>query len=199
MQVKKIFLLLFLFFFSFFLNFKISKFLYDYEKKRSKADQILYEIAQLRKDFNPFKPLVNSNQSSLLTAEVELGDNRVANLKAFFRKYNSPLYDYAEKIVEVSDRYHFDYRLLPAIAMQESNLCQKIPPNSHNCWGWGIYGDQVTKFSSYEEAIETVAAGIKKHYLDKGLVTASSIMKKYTPSSNGSWAHGVNTFLRILE
>lgn len=126
-------------------------------------------------------------------------DARAVNLKAFFRKYNSPLYDHADYIVQTSDKYQFDYRLLPAIAMQESGLCKKIPFESHNCWGWGIYGDTVTRFDSYEEAIDTVAAGLKKNYIDKGLVTASSIMQKYTPSSNGSWAHGVNTFLKAVE
>jgi hypothetical protein len=131
--------------------------------------------------------------------EAKLVDNRVANLKAFFRKYNSPLYDKAEVIVKVSDQYNFDYRLLPAIAMQESNVCKYIPDDSYNCWGWGIYGDTVTRFDSYDEAIETVAKGIKTHYIDKGLLTASAIMEKYTPSSNGSWAHGVNTFLKMLE
>lgn len=133
------------------------------------------------------------------TSEITTGDGRVANLKAFFRKYGSPLYDEADLIVSISDRYHFDYRLLPAIAMQESNLCKYIPENSHNCWGWGIYGSTVTRFDSYADAIETVSRGIKKNYIDKGLVTASKIMEKYTPSSNGSWANGVNTFLRVLE
>lgn len=133
------------------------------------------------------------------TSTVQLGDSRSSNLKSFFRKHNSPLYDYTELIVKVSDQYKFDYRLLPAIAMQESNLCRHIPENSFNCWGWGIYGDQVLRFDSYAEAIETVAKGIKKEYIDKGLVTATAIMDKYTPSSQGSWAHGVNTFLQILE
>lgn len=133
------------------------------------------------------------------TTEINTGDGRSANLKNFFRKYNSVLYPYADLIVSVSDKYQFDYRLLPAIAMQESNLCKYIPENSYNCWGWGIYGTTVTRFSSYEEAIETVAKGIKDHYIDNGLVTASAIMEKYTPSSNGSWAHGVNTFLKMLE
>lgn len=133
------------------------------------------------------------------TGEITTADARVANLKAFFRKYGSPLYDEAELIVNISDTYHFDYRLLPAIAMQESNLCKYIPEDSHNCWGWGIYGSTITKFDSYADAIETVAKGIKKNYIDKGLVTASKIMEKYTPSSNGSWANGVNTFLKALE
>ncbi|KKQ23927.1 MAG: hypothetical protein US40_C0006G0041 [Candidatus Roizmanbacteria bacterium GW2011_GWC2_37_13] len=132
-------------------------------------------------------------------AEATVVDGRVANLKSFFRKYNSPLYNNAEKIVEVSDLHQFDYRLLPAIAMQESNLCRVIPDDSHNCWGWGIYGTTVTRFESYDEAIETVGRGIKREYIDKGLVTATAIMEKYTPSSKGSWAHGVNTFLKALE
>ncbi len=131
--------------------------------------------------------------------KVILADGRVANLKSFFRKYNSPLYDLAPYIVTVSDKYGFDYRLVPAIAMQESNLCKVIPYESHNCWGWGIYGDTVTKFASYEDAIDAVSKGLKEKYIDQGLLTASAIMKKYAPSSNGSWQYGVNTFLKLLE
>lgn len=134
-----------------------------------------------------------------VTAEVKLGDSRVANLKRFFRKYNSPLYDHAEFIVNTSDKYKFDYRLLPAIAMQESGVCRVIPNDSHNCWGWGIYGTTVTRFDSYPLAIEAVSKGLKTGYIDKGLTTPEQIMAKYTPSSNGSWAHGVNTFIRALE
>lgn len=132
-------------------------------------------------------------------AEAEISDSRVANLKQFFRNHNSPLYDHAEFIVITSDKYQFDYRLLPAIAMQESTLCRAIPENSHNCWGWGIYGDSVIRFDSYPEAIDTVAKGIRENYIDKGLTTASKIMEKYTPSSNGSWARAVNTFMQALE
>ncbi|MGB3020277.1 MAG: hypothetical protein WBB58_03635 [Microgenomates group bacterium] len=134
-----------------------------------------------------------------VTAEIKLGDARVANLKRFFRKYNSPLYDDAEFIVTTADKYEFDYRLLPAIAMQESGLCRVIPNNSYNCWGWGIYGSTVTRFDSYQDAIKTVSKGIKTYYIDKGLTTTEQIMAKYTPSSNGSWANGVNTFIRALE
>ncbi|MGB2732095.1 MAG: hypothetical protein WBC38_03945 [Microgenomates group bacterium] len=134
-----------------------------------------------------------------VTAEIKLGDARVANLKRFFRKYNSPLYDDAEFIVTTADKYEFDYRLLPAIAMQESGLCRVIPNNSYNCWGWGIYGTTVTRFDSYQDAIMAVSKGIKTYYIDKGLTTTEQIMAKYTPSSNGSWAHGVNTFIRALE
>lgn len=139
----------------------------------------------------------SANESEI--AGEKNGDLRIVNLKRFFRKYNSNLYNHAEIIVKTADKYEFDYRLLPAIAMQESGLCRVIPNDSHNCWGWGIYGSKVTRFDSYPDAIETVSKGIKKYYIDKGLTTPEQIMSKYTPSSNGSWANGVNTFIQALE
>ncbi len=166
---------------------------------QSKIKNILAEIEEdnnLAKQFN-FSNAPFSSDS--FKTEVKISDGRSANLKTFFRKHNSPLYNYADLIVFESDKNGFDYRLLPAIAMQESTLCRAIPFNSHNCWGWGIYGNTVIRFSSYEEAIKTVAAGLKKDYLDKGLTTATKIMQKYTPSSNGSWAFAVNSVLRVLE
>lgn len=182
------------------LNFFLVIKAYAVFNKQAQIEKILADISQNKNDLNrqfflSRAPINNEGYN----AEATLIDGRVANLKAFFRKYNSPLYNYAEKIVEVSDKYKFDYRLLPAIAMQESNLCRVIPDDSYNCWGWGIYGDVVTKFDSYDEAIETVGKGIKEHYIDQGLITASTIMEKYTPASQGSWAHGVNTFLKALE
>ena len=146
--------------------------------------------------------LVSSEQektkSEILT-EFKTQDIRVANLKYFFRKYESVLYDKSEFIVKMADQYKLDYRLIPAIAMQESGLCKNIYEGSHNCWGWGIYGNKVTRFDSYEEAIETISRGLKKNYIDKGLITAEDIMRKYTPPSTGSWAYGVNFFLKIIE
>ncbi|MFZ2206888.1 MAG: hypothetical protein WA061_06060 [Microgenomates group bacterium] len=134
-----------------------------------------------------------------LLAEFKTNDIRVANLKYFFRKYDSVLYDKSEFIVKMADTYKLDYRLIPAIAMQESNVCKYIYEGSHNCWGWGIYGNKVTRFDSYEEAIETISRGLKLYYVDKGLTTAEAIMRKYTPPSDGSWAFGVNTFLKMIE
>ena len=160
--------------------------------------RILDEIDHANDSLNQFGTPTGP-QAVTYQTDVKLSDGRVANLKQFFRKYNSPLYDYADYMVQTSDRYQFDYRLLPAIAMQESGLCQNIPSNSFNCWGWGIYGNTVTRFSSYDEAISAVAKGVREQYIDKGLLTASAIMEKYNPSSNGSWAQAVNGFMRALE
>lgn len=182
-------------------NFYLISRYYGMTKKQQNVQRILAEISHIRASTNQsqFQYSASPFVLGVYQAEAGLGDSRAANLKVFFRKYNSPLYDYADSIVRVSDENSFDYRLLPAIAMQESNLCHYIPDDSHNCWGWGIYGSTVTKFESYDDAIQTVGKGIKKEYIDKGLLTASAIMEKYTPMSNGSWAHGVNTFLKALE
>lgn len=197
--MKKTLLFLFVFLILFAVNIILTRFLIKKNNRNILTQKVLNEISKNSDNSSQFRFSAAPFVLGAYQANVNLVDGRVANLKNFFRKYNSVLFDHAEKIVEVSDNYQFDYRLLPAIAMQESNLCKYIPADSFNCWGWGIYGNTVTKFDSYDESIETVAKGIKKEYIDKGLITASSIMEKYTPSSQGSWAHGVNTFLKDLE
>ncbi len=132
-------------------------------------------------------------------SEVKVVDGRAAKLRRYLRSLNSPLFDYADLLVEEADKNGYDYRLLVAISLQESLACRKIPEGSYNCWGWGIYGDTITKFDSYETAIRTVSNGIKKNYLDKGLITTEQIMKKYTPGSNGSWSRAVRFFFHKIE
>lgn len=176
---------------------------YSYVKKVRKlqaATQILDEIESGYPVNDQFAQSAKPANDEEIEEDVGIADARVANLKRFFRRYNSPLYDHAEFVVTTADKYGMDYRLLPAIAMQESGLCRVIPPNSFNCWGWGIYGNTVTRFEDYEDAIDTVSRGLKKNYIDHGLVTASQIMSKYNPGSpNGSWANSVNGFIESLE
>jgi hypothetical protein len=182
-----------------FINIYVANALVNKMKKAEARAHILAEIDHETDPQKQFEFTSTPFVAGAYESSVTTGDARAKNLKQFFRKYNSDLYDYAEFIVETSDKYQFDYRLLPAIAMQESTLCKFIPENSYNCWGWGIYGDLTTRFSSYEEGIETVAQGLKKYYIDEGYLTASAIMEKYTPPSKGSWARGVNTVLGWLE
>jgi hypothetical protein len=139
-----------------------------------------------------------TNQNTFST-EIVQQDGRVESLKQFFRRYGSPLEPFAEDVVESADQYGLDWRLIPAIGMQESNLCHKIPENSYNCWGFGIYGKTVTRFDNYKDAIYTVTKTLATKYKTRGLVTPEEIMTMYTPSSNGSWARGVNEFMGELE
>ena len=126
-------------------------------------------------------------------------DARVELVRAYLESYRSPLEPLAQFIVDTADKYGLDYRLTTAIAQQESNLCRYIPAGSYNCWGWGIHSQGSLGFSSFEEGIETVSAGLKKNYIDMGYVTPDEIMKKYTPLSPGTWAIGVNKFLSEME
>lgn len=132
-------------------------------------------------------------------AEITQEDSRVEIVRQFFERYKSPLEPYAKNIVEAADQQGLDFRLIPAIAMQESNVCHKIPKDSYNCWGFGIYGGKVTRFSGYEEAIEIVTKTLAKQYKQNGLETPTEIMSKYTPGSNGSWARGVTHFMESLR
>lgn len=134
-----------------------------------------------------------------VSSSVEAADARPQIVANYLQFYNSPLLPYANTIVETSDKYGLDFRLITAIAQQESNLCKVIPPESYNCWGWGIHSEGTLGFSSYEKGIEEVSKGLRKEYLDKGYSTVKEIMSKYTPLSNGSWANGVETFMNDMQ
>lgn len=126
-------------------------------------------------------------------------DSRVAALKSFFSQYESPLEEHAKLIVDLADQYGMDYRLVPAIAMKESTLCKFTPKNSYNCWGYGIYGNKVTRFENYEEAIKTVSKGLGERYVGIGLITPEEIMTKYNPVSTGSWAETVSFVMEKIS
>lgn len=129
-------------------------------------------------------------------------DGRAKIIANFFAKYNAPLKSYAETFVEVADKYNLDYRLLPAISMQESHGGKIMPNESYNPFGYGIYGKNVLRFASFDEAIDRVGRGLKADYLEKGLLTPEDIMAKYTPPSlvlGGPWAKAVSSFMEQLE
>jgi len=123
-------------------------------------------------------------------------------VRSFLERYDSPLkpYDhYAQALIDASDRYGLDYRLLPAIMMQESNLCKTSDPKIHNCLGFGIHKGGTLGFDTYEDSFDRAARELKANYIDQGLTTPEQIMKKYTPSSNGSWADSVNQWIAEME
>ena len=152
--------------------------------------------------FNNAQGIIGKNTQNLVlgeTTDIRYQDSRVLPRHNFLSKYDSPLLPYSEKIVLLADKYGFHYGLLPAIAMVESNLCRKIPSNSYNCWGWGIYGKTVTRFVSFDDALEVVSLGIKKEYIDKGLTSPELIMTKYNPSNHNNWLDSVNFFMEKLD
>jgi len=141
-------------------------------------------------------------QAQGIETSLETDDARPRIVANFLTRYNSPLVpadQYGRLLVEIADRYGMDFRLLPAMAMQESGLCKNIPEGSHNCLGFGIHKRGTLGFESYEAASERSAREIKQNYIDQGRTTPEEIMAKYTPSSNGSWAASVNQWMAEMR
>lgn len=145
-------------------------------------------------------PVKNVTQESV--AEAGVADARVILVQNFLARHNSPLAqekNFGQVLVDLADKYEVDFRLLPAIAMQESNLCKVTPPESHNCLGLGVHERGTWAFNSYEENFDAAAKILKANYIDKGLTSPVEIMGKYTPKSNGSWAESVNQWMAEMR
>lgn len=157
-------------------------------------------IKQVNQNFKLYAALPENSMQ--VSDNIDFIDGRAIIIKNFFNNYNSPLASLSDLFVTVADKYKLDYRLLPSITMQESNGGKRIIADSYNPFGYGIYGTQVKKFTSWEEAIDRVGKGLREDYLNKGLITPEQIMPKYTPpslASGGSWAKGVSEFMEELR
>ena len=141
-----------------------------------------------------------SGTSEVLSANVIAGDARTLLLELFLRENNSPMTPYANLIVQQADTYGFDFRLVPAIAMCESNLGKRVPLKSgFNPFGIAVYtGSQSGKnFDSWQDAIEWVSQYIHDRYYAQGITTLEEIGAIWAPPSvnnGGSWANCVEYF-----
>jgi len=126
-----------------------------------------------------------------------------ANVKDYLKKYHSPMIDVADKLVDAARKNNLDPLLLVAIAQCESNLGKKMPSECHNPFGWGIHSTGRLCFNTWEEGFEKVASGLRKQYVDKGLISPEEIMTKYNYDSwkdrDGSWAKCVVKFMNDLQ
>lgn len=141
-----------------------------------------------------------------MTGQSEAADARIALVQNFLERHNSPILkedsDFAHFLVELADSHEMDFRLLPAIAMQESNLCKVIPEDSHNCLGLGVHKRGTWGFETYRENFSAAAKILKENYINKGLTTTEQIEKKYNPTSanrDGSWASSVNQWMAEMR
>jgi hypothetical protein len=149
---------------------------------------------------NPVTVAASNGADAQITTSINAEKiNRHRILTEFFKKYKSPLIEHVDTFVAVADKYNMDYRLLPAISCTESTCGKFLIPGSYNPFGWGIYGKNAIHFKDYDEAIETVAAGIHKGYISKGLHTVEQIERIYTPPSKGSWRKATKFFMNQMD
>ena|SRR3989338_5344414 len=128
---------------------------------------------------------------------VEIEDTRPLIVSNFLK--GTPLESYSQQIVETSDKYNIDYRLIPAIAMKESQGGLAIDQSTHNAWG---FENGKTVFTSWDTAIESVGKTLKTKYVERGLTTPEEIMTIYAPPqllTGGKWARDINFFFSQME
>ena len=128
---------------------------------------------------------------------IKVNDSRVIVLREFLAKNDSPLTNFASVFVENADKYNLNWRLVAAICGLESSFGKQIPYNSYNGWGWGIYGDNIIRFSSWEEGIQTVSQGLRKNYIDRlGTDDVYAIGRWY--ASSPTWAQRVSYIMQKI-
>lgn len=141
----------------------------------------------------------------VLGASVVAADARTLLLEAFLETHGSPLTEYAGYILDRADYYGLDYRLVPAIAMCESNVGKRLPSSdSYNAWGISVETGEVSgaKFRNWISAIDWVSRYLKEKYYAKGITELTDIGAIYAPPSvaNGnSWANCVAHFMDQIQ
>ena len=138
---------------------------------------------------------------SIQTATKQLSaarDPRIKILRSYLEKYDSPLAPYAQDFVASADKYNLDWKLVAAIAGNESTFGKAVPYNSYNAWGWGVYGDNVIRFSSWSEGIDTISQGLRVRYMDAwGGQTVYDIGRVY--ASSPVWADHVTFYMNQIQ
>ena len=136
----------------------------------------------------------SQTKKGVVSALVSGKDARAVLIDRFLGRYGSPMTGMGGEFVAAADKYSIDWRLLPAIAFQESNLGKKIPKGSYNPFGWAIYkgASSGVYFESWANSIDKVAAKIKENYINNGFDTPETIVAKYTSGNSPSWVFAVN-------
>jgi hypothetical protein len=151
-----------------------------------------------QKTYAQEKASASSANIKLSHTKVEGSDYRVKLVEKYLEKYNSPMVGNAEDFVYYADKYDLDWRLVLAISGVESTYGKQIPPASYNGWGWGVYGDNVIRFKSWEDGIATVSQGLRERYMDKwGGENINEIGSMYASSPH--WANSVNIHLSMIQ
>lgn len=124
-----------------------------------------------------------SGHKDIKLQELTERSRKIRRIREFYARWNAPMADNAEFIVDTAEKYGIDWRLIPAISIVESTggiYCFR----SYNAFGWGKMS-----FSSLEEAIDTVARGLAEGY---GTSNPYAIAPHYNPVTPNEWANKVS-------
>ena len=120
-------------------------------------------------------------------AVSQVGDVGLAGqIDDFLREQESPMAGSGASFVAAGRETGIDPRYLVAISGAESSFGQNLF-RPFNPFGWGY-----ETFSSWDQAIRTVAYGLQKGYLAEGRTDVYSIAAKYSPVGAANDVHGTN-------
>ena len=123
-------------------------------------------------------------------------DDRAKVLQAYLEQFNSPLAEHAKTFVEQADLYQLDWRFVAAIAGRESTFGKEEP--CINAWGYGIFGNQMKCFDSYDEGIRVISKDLREKFMNQwGAQTIWQIGSMYAASP--TWASGVIYFMNQIQ
>ena len=125
-------------------------------------------------------------------------DGRAGVLRKFLTEHNSPLADHAGTFIREADKNNLDWKLVAAISGNESQFGHLIPPYSYNGWGYGVYGNNVRRFESWDEGIAVVSNALRDDYLDNwGATNVYEIGEIY--AEDPMWANKVSHYISLIE
>lgn len=126
---------------------------------------------------------------------------RALRMHQILEAYHSPMSGHEEALIASADKYHLDWTLLAAVAGTESSFGLHMPYTRAgqpciNPYGWGVYGDNLMCFDSYEAAADQVAAGLAKGYNTTSLHT---IARTYNTVSTDAWEAHTQYFIDRIK
>lgn len=143
------------------------------------------EVEQVLKDYEYERLYIKSDTNF---------DKKVENIKKYLQRRNSPLAEKAEYIVIMANKFHIDYRLLPAISIVESSGGIRLY-RKYNAWGWG--GSRGFTFDSWDHSIYVVSKGLGRYY-KSGAVTPEQMAPMYNPHTPNEWAGKVRGIMNQI-
>ena len=120
-------------------------------------------------------------------------------IDAYLSGRGSPMVGEGVSFIRAGKKYGVDPRLLVGMAVIESSAGKALA-HPFNPFNWGHHSNK--QYGSWEESIMDVARGMRRGYIDKGLVTPAQIVSKYAPGSDnndeGNWASVVGSVMKEL-
>jgi murein DD-endopeptidase MepM/ murein hydrolase activator NlpD len=122
------------------------------------------------------------------TTAAQVNENKllVGKIDQYLKSQGSPMAGMGAVFVAAGRKYGLDPRFLVALAGAESSFGKNCF-RKFNPFGWGGMS-----FDSWEEAIHTVAKGLKEGYTAQGLTSVEQISGKYAPVGAKNDPTGLN-------